>query len=445
MLLDKIQLSPLGVNKMKKVALISLGCAKNLVDSENILGLLLKNHYEIVSNKNEADIVIINTCGFINASKKESIDVILDNINQKYKVVVTGCLVNRYLDELKKEIPEVDLWIPIRDYAKFNVLLKTLDNDITNYEGLNDDYRVVSTGNYSAYLKIGEGCSNCCTYCAIPLIRGPYVSRPFNSVVNEAKKLAQEGYKELIVLEQDTTRYGLDLPEKKTIVDLLKELVAIPGLEYVRLLYLYPDEITDELIDLIAKEEKLTPYFDIPIQHSEDKILKAMNRRGSKAYLTSLFNKIRNKIPNAILRTTIMVGFPGETDKDFSNLMRFINEIRFDHLGVFKYSKEEGTPAYKFVNQVKESVKQSRYGNVMELQQRISQEQNKKHVGEIMAGLVVGKEYDQYLLRSYFNAPDDVDGKIMFSSPRELKEGDKVKVRIVSGFTYDLYGELVDE
>ena len=319
---------------MKKVALISLGCAKNLVDSENILGLLLKNDYKIVTNKDEADIVIINTCGFINASKKESIDVILDNINKKYKVVVTGCLVNRYVEELKKEIPEVDLWIPIRDYHKFNVLLKTLDNEITNYEGLNDDYRVVSTGNYSAYLKIGEGCSNCCTYCAIPLIRGPYVSRPFESVVNEAKKLAKEGYKELIVLEQDTTRYGLDLPEKKTIVDLLKELVAIPGLEYVRLLYLYPDEITDELIDLIAKEEKLTPYFDIPIQHSENKILKAMNRRGDKAYLTSLFNKIRSKIPNAILRTTIMVGFPGETDKDFSALVRFINDIKFDHLGV---------------------------------------------------------------------------------------------------------------
>ena len=430
---------------MKKVALISLGCAKNLVDSENILGLLLKNDYKIVTNKDEADIVIINTCGFINASKKESIDVILDNINKKYKVVVTGCLVNRYVEELKKEIPEVDLWIPIRDYHKFNVLLKTLDNEITNYEGLNDDYRVVSTGNYSAYLKIGEGCSNCCTYCAIPLIRGPYVSRPFESVVNEAKKLAKEGYKELIVLEQDTTRYGLDLPEKKTIVDLLKELVAIPGLEYVRLLYLYPDEITDELIDLIAKEEKLTPYFDIPIQHSENKILKAMNRRGDKAYLTSLFNKIRSKIPNAILRTTIMVGFPGETDKDFSALVRFINDIKFDHLGVFKYSKEEGTPAYKYVNQVKESIKQRRYNEIMELQQRISQEQNKKHVGEIMTGLVIGKEYDLYLLRSYFNAPDDVDGKIIFTSPKELKEGDKVKVRIVSGYTYDLYGELVDE
>ena len=428
---------------MKKVALISLGCAKNLVDSENILGLLLKNHYEIVSNKEEADILIINTCGFIESSKKESIDVILDNINHKQKVVVTGCLVNRYVDELKKEIPEVDLWIPIRDYPRFNVLLKTLDNDITNYEGLNDDYRLVSTGSYSAYLKIGEGCSNCCSYCAIPLIRGPYVSRPFESVINEAKKLAGEGYKELIVLEQDTTRYGLDLKEKKTIVDLLKELVVIPGLEYVRLLYLYPDEITDELIDLIAKEEKLTPYFDIPIQHSEDSILKAMNRRGDKAYLTSLFNKIRNKIPNAILRTTIMVGFPGETQIDFNNLLKFIEEIKFDHLGAFKYSKEEGTASYNFPHQVREATKQNRLEAVMELQQKISYEQNKKHVDEIMTGLVVGKENGYYLLRSYFNAPDDVDGKILFSSPKELKEGDKVKVLIKESYVYDLYGEEI--
>ena len=430
---------------MKKVALISLGCAKNLVDSENILGLLLKNHYEIVSNKDEADILIINTCGFIEASKKESIDVILDNINHKQKVVVTGCLVNRYIDELKKEIPEVDLWIPIRDYPRFNVLLKTLDNDITNYEGLNDDYRLVSTGSYSAYLKIGEGCSNCCSYCAIPLIRGPYVSREFESVINEAKKLANEGYKELIVLEQDTTRYGLDLKEKKTIVDLLKALVAIPGLEYVRLLYLYPDEITDELIDLIAKEEKLTPYFDIPIQHSEDKILKAMNRRGDKACLTSLFNKIRTKIPHAIIRTTIMVGFPGETEKDFSNLMKFVEQIKFDHLGAFKYSKEEGTASYKYPHQVRESTKQRRLDALMELQQKISYEQNKRHVNEIMTGLVVGKENGYYLLRSYFNAPDDVDGKIVFSSLKELKEGDKVKVLIKESYIYDLYGELVNE
>ena len=427
---------------MKKVAIISLGCAKNLVDSENILGLLIKNHYQIVSSKDEADILIINTCGFIEASKKESIDVILDNINGKQKVVVTGCLVNRYVDELKKEIPEVDLWIPIRDYPRFNQLLASLDKELTNYEGLNDDYRFVSTGAYSAYLKIGEGCSNCCTYCAIPLIRGPYVSRPFESVIKEAQLLAKQGYKELIVLEQDTTRYGLDLKEKKTIVDLLKALIKIEGLEYVRLLYLYPDEITDELIELIAKEEKLTPYFDIPIQHSEDNILKAMNRRGDKKYLTELFTKIRKRIPNAILRTTVMVGFPGETERDFVNLTKFIDSVKFDHLGAFKYSKEEGTASYNFPHQVRESTKQRRLDTIMELQQKISYEQNKKHIGETMTGLVVGKENGYYLLRSYFNAPDDVDGKILFSSPKDLNEGDKVSVLIKESYVYDLYGEL---
>ena len=430
---------------MKKIALISLGCEKNLVDSENILGLLLKNHYEIVNNKDNADILIINTCGFIESSKKESIDTILDNIGKKQKVVVTGCLVNRYLDELKKEIPEVDLWIPIRDYKRFNALLATLDNELTNYEGLNDDYRLVSTGNYSAYLKIGDGCSNCCTYCAIPLIRGPYVSRPFESVIKEATKLANEGYKELIVLEQDTTRYGLDLKEKKTIVDLLNELLKINGLEYIRLLYLYPDEITDELIDLIAKEERLTPYFDIPIQHSEDKILTAMNRRGDKEYLRKLFNKIRNKIPNAIIRTTIMVGFPGETNDDFDHLLDFVKEIKFDHLGAFKYSKEEGTKSYNYPHQVREATKQKRLETLMELQQGISYELNKRHIGETMTGLVVGKEKDYYLLRSYYNAPDDIDGKILFQSNRPLKEGEKVKVLIKESYVYDLYGNLVEE
>ena len=428
---------------MKKIALISLGCAKNLVDSENILGLLLKNHYEIVNNQEEADILIINTCGFIEASKKESVDVILDNINKKQKVVVTGCLVNRYVDDLKKSIPEVDLWIPIRDYPRFLQLLATLDKDITNYEGLNDDYRLVSTGSYSAYLKIGEGCSNCCTYCAIPLIRGPYVSRPYEDIIKEAKKLASEGYKELIVLEQDTTRYGLDLKEKKTIVDLLKGLLEIKELSFIRLLYLYPDEITDELIDLIAKEKRLTPYFDIPIQHSEDKILKAMNRRGDKAYLANLFNKIKTKIPNAVLRTTVMVGFPGETKQDFDNLLKFIEEVKFDHLGGFTYSKEEGTKSYDFPHQVRQSTKQKRLDDLMALQQKISYDLNKRHIGEIMNGLVVGKENGYYLLRSYWNAPDDVDGKILFSSKEELNEGDIVNVKIRESYVYDLYGEIV--
>ena len=428
---------------MKKVALISLGCAKNLVDSENMLGLLIKNNYQIVNNKDEADILIINTCGFIESSKKESIDTILDNINKNQKVVVTGCLVNRYKEELAKEIPEVDLWIPIRDYPRFTQLLATLDQDITNYEGLNDSYRLVSTGSYSAYLKIGEGCSNCCTYCAIPLIRGPYVSRTYEDIISEARKLANDGYKELIVLEQDTTRYGLDLKEKKTIVDLLKGLLEIKELAFIRLLYLYPDEITDELIDLIAKEERLTPYYDIPIQHSEDKILKAMNRRGNKAYLTNLFKKIKTKIPNAILRTTVMVGFPGETKKEFDNLINFVKEVKFDHLGAFTYSREEGTKSYDFPHQVRETTKQKRLDELMSLQQKISYDLNKKHIGEAMEGLVVGKENGYYLLRSYFNAPDDVDGKILFRASKEHQEGDITEVKITESYVYDLYGEEI--
>ena len=244
-------------------------------------------------------------------------------------------------------------------------------------------------------------------------------------------------------MEQDTTRYGLDLKEKKTIVDLLKGLLEIKELAFIRLLYLYPDEITDELIDLIAKEKRLTPYFDIPIQHSEDKILKAMNRRGDKAYLTKLFNKIKTKIPNAVLRTTVMVGFPGETKEDFDNLLKFIEEVKFDHLGGFTYSKEEGTKSYDFPHQVRQDTKQKRLDEMMALQQKISYDLNKRHIGEIMNGLVVGKENGYYLLRSYWNAPDDVDGKILFSSNEELKEGDIVNVKIKESYVYDLYGEIV--
>ncbi|HHT67135.1 MAG TPA: 30S ribosomal protein S12 methylthiotransferase RimO [Erysipelotrichaceae bacterium] len=430
---------------MKKVALISLGCAKNLVDSENILGLLLENHYQVTSDKNDAELLIINTCGFIEESKRESIEVILDHINGKSKVVVTGCLVNRYLDELKKEIPEVDLWIPLRDYPRFNALLRSLEEQIDNDEGINEKYRLVSTGPYSAYLKIGEGCSNRCSYCAIPLIRGPYVSRPYQNIIEEANGLVKQGYKELILIQQDTTRYGIDLKKGQTIVELLKGLLENKSLEFIRLLYLYPDEISDKLIDLIAKEERIMPYFDIPIQHSEDQILKAMNRRGNKEFLINLFRKIREKIPHAILRTTIIVGFPGETSKDFNNLLKFVESIKFDHLGAFKYSKEEDTPAFNYPHQVREATKERRLNALMTLQQNISYEQNKKHVGEIMKGLVIGQENGYYLLRSYFNSPDDVDGKILFNSIRPLNEGEIVRVVIKESYVYDLYGELVND
>lgn len=427
---------------MKKVGIISLGCMKNRVDSENILGLFDRNGYEITNDPSDSDIIVINTCGFIESSKKESIENILEMIQYGKKVVVTGCLAERYLEELKKEIPEVDLYIPIRDYSHFNEKLYLLDKEIDKSIGVDDEYRIVSTGPYSAYLKIGEGCDNRCSYCAIPLIRGHFVSRPFDQIIKEAKELAEAGIKEIIVLEQDTTKYGIDLKEKKNIVDLLKELLKIEQFEYIRLLYLYPDEISDELIELIGKEKKLTPYFDVPIQHSEDHILKDMYRRGDKKFLISLFNKIREKVPNAILRTTVMVGFPGESEEDVNNLISFMNEVKFDHLGAFTYSQEEGTPSASFPNQIDEEIKKKRLAKVMKAQQKISYSLNKKHIGEVMRGMVIGKDdHGNYLLRSYWNAPDDVDGKIYFTSKKELHNGDMVFVKITGAFVYDLMGE----
>ncbi len=432
---------------MKKVGIVSLGCMKNLVDSENILGLFDRNGYEITNNPKEADVILINTCGFIESSKKESIENILEMLSYKKKVVVTGCLVERYLDELKKEIPEVDLYIPIREYEKFNKKFYVLDNSVDPSIGVDDEYRIVSTGPYSAYLKIGEGCDNRCSYCAIPLIRGGFKSRDYDAIIKEAKELASSGIKEIVVLEQDTTKYGIDFKDKKVnIVDLLKGLLEIKELEYIRLLYLYPDEISDELIDLIGKESRLTPYFDIPIQHSESHILKDMYRRGDKEFLINLFTKIRKRVPNAILRTTVMVGFPGEKEEDVDNLIKFIEEVKFDHLGAFTYSQEEGTPAALFTNQVNEDDKKKRLAKVMKAQQKVSYIQNKKHIGEVMRGLVVGKDdHGNNLLRSYWNAPDDVDGKIFFTSKKELHNGDIVKVKITDAFVYDLMGEEVDE
>lgn len=427
---------------MKKVGIISLGCAKNLVDSENILGLLADDGYTIVNNIEDSDIVFINTCGFIDKSKKESIETIFEVLDSGKQVVVTGCLAQRYEKELKEEIPEVS-FIPIRNYDEFNKLLSNIDKDLHRYDGIHDKFRIVSTGNYSAYLKIGEGCDNCCTYCAIPLIRGHFVSRPYLDIINEANELAKQGYKELIVLEQDTTKYGIDLKDGNNIVTLLKGLLEIKELDYIRLLYLYPDEISDELIDLIAKEDRLTPYFDIPIQHSEDHILKDMNRRGDKEFLRNLFTKIRNKVPHAILRTTLLVGFPGETEEDIDNLISFMEEVKFDHVGAFTYSREEGTRSYDFPSQIDENDKKRRLQRVMSAQQKISYQQNKKHIGEIMTGLVVGKENENYLLRSYWNAPDDVDGKIYFKSDIPLTLGDKVQVKINEVFVYDLMGEKI--
>lgn len=429
-----------------KVGLVSLGCAKNLVDSEMILSLFQRNGFEIVNDEKKADILVVNTCGFIEASKRESIDMILNMAGLNKTLIVTGCLVERYKDELEKELPEVDLFLAIRDYPYFSELVTRLLKSKCLQGELDLNRRVLTTENFTAYLKISEGCNNRCTYCAIPLIRGSFKSVDKYEILSQAKSLREKGVKELVVISQDTTRYGEDIEEYRTdIVDLLKSLLEIEGFEYIRLLYLYPDEITDELIDLIGSEPRLTPYFDIPIQHCSDRVLKAMHRRGSKEELIALFRKIRRRIPSAVLRTTLIVGFPGESDEEFEELVDFVKEMEFDHLGAFTYSQEEGTAAYDFPNQIAEKTKKSRYRRIMKVQQSISRKKNRARIGEIHRGIVVHRTEDGlYWLRSHFNAPDDIDGKIVFSAWTPLEVGDIVDVKITACDSYDLYGELID-
>ncbi len=427
-----------------KFGLISLGCAKNRVDSEEIISLMLKNNFELCLEPSLCDVIIINTCGFIQDSKKEAIDTIFEMLDYHKITVVVGCLVQRYKEQLEKEIPEVDLFISIREYDNFIPLLNKVINQKLEGKLIHGD-RYLSTPSYTAFLRISEGCNNCCAYCAIPLIRGSFHSFPFQDLIDEAKRIAETGVKELVVISQDTTRYGSDLKTKTTIVDLLKELLKIEQFSYIRLLYLYPDEISDELIDLMAKEERLTPYFDIPIQHSSSKVLESMGRRGNEEFLRNLFTKIRNKVPNAILRTTLIVGYPSETEEEFNNLVNFVKEIEFDHLGVFTYSKEDGTKGGKLKETVSQKEKEHRKKIIMEIQQEISKKKNQRHVGEIMKGIVTSfdEEKGAYLVRSYFNAPDEIDGNIYLFSQFELEEGELVEFKIVDSSTYDLFAEIL--
>ncbi|MDY2746682.1 MAG: 30S ribosomal protein S12 methylthiotransferase RimO [Bacilli bacterium] len=431
-----------------KVGLVSLGCAKNLVDSEAILALMKNNDFEIVSSPSEADVIIVNTCGFIESSKQESINTILEMASYNALLVVTGCLVQRYKEELEKELPEVDLFVPIRDYDKLGELISE-KMKIKKMVGCFDfSSRVLSTPFYTAYLKISEGCNNRCTYCAIPLIRGSFVSYPLENLVNQAKDLASKGVKELVVISQDTTRYGSDFEGQNiTTVTLLKELLKIKEFSYIRLLYLYPDELSDELIELMGKEERLTPYFDLPIQHSSSRLLQSMNRRGDREFLLSLIKKIRDKVPNAILRTTLIVGFPGETEEDIEDLKSFIQEVKFDHLGCFTYSLEEGTVSATFENQIDEETKQQRYESIMEIQAQISLENNKKRVGQTFKGIIIDydEEHDDYLFRCAWNAPDDIDGNIYIKSEEPLEEGKEISVVIEDYDTYNLYGRIIEK
>ncbi len=430
---------------MIKVGLISLGCAKNLVDSEIILAMFNNPDFEIVNSIEESDLVIINTCGFIEDSKKESIENILDVLRYGKKVVVTGCLVERYKEELEREIPEVALYVGLKDYPRLHELVRSLINNRGKVQAFDPFSRLLATPSFMAYLRISEGCNNCCTYCAIPLIRGRFRSRPLSDLLQEANSLAEKGVKELVLISQDTTRYGSDLDQNTTIITLLKELIKINALESIRLLYLYPDEISDELILFIKDNPVIKPYFDIPFQHSSNAILSAMHRRGSREEYLSLINKIRKTIPNSIIRTTYIVGFPNESEEDFKDLLNFTSVAQFDHMGAFRYSREDGTVAYKLSNQIDEKVKKERLKKIMSLQKKISYKKNKTHVGEVMTGFVTNYDSNSglYYLRSYWNAPDDIDGNITFKANKKHKIGDEVKIKITSAFVYDLYGEEI--
>ena len=429
----------------KKITLISLGCEKNLVDSEMILGLLSKSNVEIVEDVKEADIVIINTCGFITSAKEEAINTIFDVLENKKedaKVIATGCLVQRYKDELQQEIPEVDEWITISNYINFGNILKSYIQD----ESLVDKYlkmeeRIITTPSPLAYVRASDGCLHKCAYCAIPLIRGQLKSRPIDEIVEEVNKLVHSGRKEICLISQDLSAYGYDIHTNLT--SLLKKLVKIEGDFWIRLLYLYPSEIKDDLIQLIKENKKILPYFDIPLQHASNKILKYMRRLGKKEDIINLLYKIRKEIPSAVLRTTMMVGFPHESEKDFSELIDFIEEVKFNHLGAFTYSKEENTESYLMKPQVSERVKKERLNILMDKQRWISLSLNKEFIGRKDDCIIekYNSEDDTFSGRTYAFAPDDIDGEVIIENNKGYNEdiiGKIMKIEITDADFYDL-------
>ena len=436
-----------------KVGFISLGCNKNLVDTEKTIALFKNNGYEIVNNAKQAEIIVINTCGFIETAKEEAISTILEMAQYKEQnckyLIAMGCLVERYKNELEKELPEVDLYIKYSEYdniwQKIQELIKSKkveENSKENFDEIID--RVITTGENYAYLKIADGCSNYCTYCAIPKIRGPFKSRKLESIIQEAKELSKKGYKEIIVTAQDTTKYGIDNYGKPMLAELLNRICEITDIKWIRFLYAYPETLTDELIDTIKKHDKICPYFDIPIQHISNNVLKKMNRNSTGESIRNLINKIRREIPNAIIRTTVMVGFPGETAEDFEELYDFLQEARFDKLGAFMYSKEENTPAEKMQNQVHTQTKKSRYNKIMKLQQKISRENLSKKIEntyEIMIdGMTKNSEY--YVGRSYMDTPE-IDGIVYVKNTKKLRSGEFTNCKITDIKDYDLIGEIV--
>lgn len=437
----------------RKVGMISLGCPKNQVDGEALLAKLKKAGYEIVNNIEDSDVMIVNTCGFIEQAKKEAIDTILEVAEYKNAglisaIVVTGCLAERYQDEIIKEMPEVDAVLGIGansdivkacDKALCGIVTTSFPNKC--YLSINDE-RIISTPSHWAYLKIAEGCDNRCSYCAIPGIRGGFRSRTVESCVDEAKAFAESGVKELILIAQDTTKYGQDLYGKYSLDILLKELVKIDGIEWIRLFYCYPQRITDSLINVIANEEKVCNYIDIPLQHSDKTVLKNMNRVGDGDDYRALISKMRKAIPDLALRTTFMVGFPGETDEQFENLCKFTEDVKFDKMGCFTFSPEEDTPAYDMQNQIDDDVKVRRQEVLMNKQYSITEELNKQRIGRIYKVIIDTFDGENYVGRSYMDSPE-IDSGIIFTSDNNLNIGDFVNVKITDYNGYDLIGEAI--
>lgn len=437
----------------RKVGMISLGCPKNQVDGEALLAKLKKAGYEIVNNIEDSDVMIVNTCGFIEQAKKEAIDTILEVAEYKNAglisaIVVTGCLAERYQDEIIKEMPEVDAVLGIGANSD---IVKTCDKALCGivttsfpnkcYLSINDE-RIISTPSHWAYLKIAEGCDNRCSYCAIPGIRGGFRSRTIESCVDEAKALAESGVKELILIAQDTTKYGQDLYGKYSLDILLKELVKIDGIEWIRLFYCYPQRITDSLINVIANEEKVCNYIDIPLQHSDKTVLKNMNRVGDGDDYRALISKMRKAIPDLALRTTFMVGFPGETDEQFENLCKFTEDVKFDKMGCFTFSPEEDTPAYDMQNQIDDDVKVRRQEVLMNKQYSITEELNKQRIGRIYKVIIDTFDGEKYVGRSYMDSPE-IDSGIIFTCDNNLNIGDFINVEITDYNGYDLIGKAI--
>lgn len=442
----------------QKVSMVSLGCPKNLVDAEVMLGVLAQQGYEITMDEKEAEVIIVNTCSFIKEAREESVDAILDLADRKQDgkcktLVVAGCLPQRYQEELGHELPEVDILIGTGDYPRIAEILaehQAQEGQIKYVGDPNYIYdetlpRLNSSPGWYAYLKIGEGCSNCCTYCVIPSLRGPYRSRPLESLIAEAQRLVSKGVRELILVSQDITRYGSDLPDRTSLAELIRQLAKIEGLQWIRLLYAYPDGITNELIELFQTEPKLCQYLDIPIQHISDNVLRRMQRRSSERQIRELIERLRNDVPGITLRTSLIVGFPGETVEDFMSLVQFVEKAQFDRLGVFCYSKEEGTPAAEMSDQISERVKRERHRKLMKAQARVSFRRNRAMVGKTEQVIVEGYSEETELLlkgRTSRQAPD-IDGQVYITSGH-AEVGDIVTCVITDSSDYDLVAEMQD-